>query len=68
MIIEIVYRKGRLPMIKVQVKDSGTKHTIKIVPSSTTSALSSIRKDTSPQKGTQNPQHWHIKNPFSKGK
>jgi hypothetical protein len=60
--ITIVYRKGKLPMIKVQ--NSGTKNTIKVTPSNIGNRLNNIRPNPSPQKGTQNPPHYHIKNPI----
>jgi hypothetical protein len=46
-------------------KDSGTKHTIKII-NPTPKFVATIKlPPISPQKGTQNPPHYHIKNPFT---
>jgi hypothetical protein len=48
-------------------KDSGTKHTIKITNPSQKFTATIKLPLISPQKGTQNPPHYHIKLPALKG-
>ena len=50
--------------MKIEQKNSGTKHTLKIVPTSVVPTLGSVRGKPD-SKGNQNGDHWHVKLPPS---
>jgi hypothetical protein len=47
--------------MKVGIKKSGNKSTVKFVPSNISNLLNNVRPNPSPKKGSQNPPHFHIK-------
>jgi hypothetical protein len=53
--------------MKVEVKNSGTKHWINIIPSNIGRVGDSVRGTPNHGQGNQL-LHWHIKNPFAKEK
>lgn len=65
MLDEIIITFENCHFKKLEVKQSGSQRpNVKVVPSSTVQALNSVRAaELHPQKGTQNPPHFHIKLP-----
>jgi hypothetical protein len=55
--------------MKIEIKHSGSKHDLKLIPEfpKEIAALTRLLGKPNPEKGTKNPPHWHIPVKGNKG-